>query len=82
MRSFDPTSFPGFFPTSRYGASERERPWLGLVTWLQNKNLFDHATILSPLSPLNAWHNEPLLCPKCDENLIVDYESRCLRKRD
>ena len=31
------TSFPGFSPTRPYGARERERPWLGLVTWSQNK---------------------------------------------
>ena len=29
------TSFPGFSPTRPYEA--RERPWLGLVTWSQNK---------------------------------------------
>ena len=37
MRGFDPASLLGFSPTRPYGASERERPWLGLVTWLQNK---------------------------------------------
>ena len=31
------TSFPGFSPTCPYRGRERERPWLGLVTWLQNK---------------------------------------------
>ena len=29
------TSFPVFSPTRPYGV--RERPWLGLVMWLQNK---------------------------------------------
>ena len=29
------TSFPGFSPTHHYGV--RERPWLGLVMWLQDK---------------------------------------------
>ena len=31
------TSFPGFYPTHPYIVIERQRPWLGLVTWLQNK---------------------------------------------
>ena len=32
------TSFPGFSPTHHYGVRElKERPWLGLVMWLQNK---------------------------------------------
>ena len=30
-----PTLFAGFSLTLPYG--ERERPWFGLVTWLQNK---------------------------------------------
>ena len=28
------TSFPGFSRTRPYEARERERPWLGLITWL------------------------------------------------
>ena len=51
MRGFDPTSFPGFSPTRPYGASERERPWLGLVTWLQNKIYSITQRFLVPLVP-------------------------------
>ena len=37
---------------------------------------------VSPVSARNAWHNDPLLCPKYEEKRVADYESRCLRKRD
>ena len=37
VRALAWTSFPGFSPTRLYGARERERTLLGLVTWLQNK---------------------------------------------
>ena len=37
---------------------------------------FDHAAILFP------WHNDPLLGLEYKEKRVVDYESRCLRKRD
>ena len=36
---------------------------------------FDHAAILIP------WHNDPLLSLEYEEKRVVDYESRCLRKR-
>ena len=48
-----------------------------------NMRGFDHATILSPVftvSARNAWHNDPLLCPKYDEKRVADDESRCSRK--
>ena len=46
---------------------------------------FDHPTNLSPSFHglrWNAWQNDPLLCPKFEEKLVADYESRWLRKRD
>ena len=46
----------------------------------------DHATI--PIPSFHGLRKErlaqwsPLLCPKCEERRVTDYESRCLRKRD
>ena len=37
---------------------------------------------VSTVSARNAWHNDPLLCPKYDEKRVADHEPRCLRKRD
>ena len=37
---------------------------------------------VSTVPAKNAWHNDPLLCPKYNEKRVADYESRCLRKRD
>ena len=71
MRGFDPASLLGFSPTRPYGASERERPWLGLVTWLQNKINSITQRFLVPVSTVsarNAWHNGLLfVTPKTDQ---------------
>ena len=37
---------------------------------------------VSTVPAKNAWHNDPLLCPKYNEKRVADYESRFLRKRD
>ena len=50
------------------------------------ENRFDQATIISPNFHRLRWECLaqllPLLCHKCEEKRVADYESRCLRKRD
>ena len=50
------TSFPGFSPTCPYRGRERERPWLGLVTWLQNKINSEGAVLCLNIFCLVRFH--------------------------
>ena len=66
--------------------SRNKRAIKRAINSTQNMRGLDHATIPIPSSHglrkerLAQW--SPVLCPKCEEKRVADYESRCLRKRD